>query len=199
MAHGWPQRPSGILAPTTHCNHGSVHCYALTLLIGRTLSIPYPSGDARSPGGQGSGGDGYDLGGQWVGPQQPRALELIKEFGLELVRQPWFEDDDGEDENAGDPPAMQQGAGTEDGPALDAASSSNAPRSLSSGSTAAAEKDAIELACLISQLDEMASSVEDLGDLRSCPESGEWDALSVMDWLQANVRGEWVMKEMVSG
>lgn len=48
---------------------------------GRTLSVP-ASGNAV-----------VDLGGQWVGPAQPRCLELIRDLELALVKQPWFDDE----------------------------------------------------------------------------------------------------------
>ncbi|EFJ48092.1 hypothetical protein VOLCADRAFT_60905 [Volvox carteri f. nagariensis] len=44
---------------------------------GRTLSVPFH-------------GDAVDLGGQWVGPAQHRALTLLHELGLKTVRQTWF-------------------------------------------------------------------------------------------------------------
>ncbi|PNG99852.1 Amine oxidase [flavin-containing] [Tetrabaena socialis] len=45
---------------------------------GRTLSVP-------------AGADSVDLGGQWVGPAQPKCLELIHELKLATVKQQWFD------------------------------------------------------------------------------------------------------------
>lgn len=52
---------------------------------GRSLSVPCAAGGA---------GAMVDLGGQWVGPGQPLALQLIDELNLtpKLVRQAWFDD-----------------------------------------------------------------------------------------------------------
>lgn len=46
---------------------------------GRTMTVGFAGGSV-------------DVGGQWLGPSQVRALKLVKDLGLELEAQTWFED-----------------------------------------------------------------------------------------------------------
>ena len=173
-------------------------------------------------------GDGYDLGGQWIGPGQPLVLSLVSELGIMLVRQPWFEDDEGNG-GEGSRKAGGNGAYGEEGGEVGARSmafhsdaavagcgvslvsspcpgslSSGASLSLSSGSSIGglngfSERDATELSCLIAKLDGMAATVRGPPWGEGCPEAAEWDQVNAREWLEANVQSEGVMREMVRG
>jgi hypothetical protein len=79
---------------------------------GRSLTVPC------------LGGSRVDLGGQWIGPNQPLVLELVQAMGLgtQLVRQTWFEEEGHSSEEGG--------GGRDGGGGLIAGASSLTPEEL---------------------------------------------------------------------
>jgi|AntAceMinimDraft_5_1070358.scaffolds.fasta_scaffold93909_2 monoamine oxidase len=122
---------------------------------GRSFSVPCATGGA---------GAMVDLGGQWVGPGQPLALQLIDELHLtpKLVRQTWFDD----------PPSQSPGAasGSRNTPSsnintnpttLSGSNPAPTKASLNSGTVAAMSlADTIDLAALVADVEREAEAAE---------------------------------------
>lgn len=136
-------------------------------LGGRTCSVALPDGGAEP--------DGVDLGGQWVGPKQPRMLDLIDTYQIPLVRQTWF-----------DGPMPQSDFGNCGG--------GGSLVSGASGAMNALEEEEMER--IVRTLDTLAQTVTG-APWADVPRAAEWDALSSLDWLQANIQHDAVLREMI--
>ncbi len=124
---------------------------------GRTLSVQV-------------GDDAIDLGGQWVGPAQPKCLQLISELNLSTVKQQWFDE--------GAPPAADA-------------------NNFSSGSSVPlTDEEDSELRAIAVQLESWAASVRDPASWESCPQATEWDAMSVAEYFDGAVKSTAVRREL---
>lgn len=124
---------------------------------GRTLSVQV-------------GSDAIDLGGQWVGPAQPKCLQLISELKLSTVKQAWFDD--------GAPPAADA-------------------NNFSSGSSVPlTDAEDSELRAIAGQLESWAASVRDPASWESCPQAIEWDSISVAEYFDRAVKSIAVRREL---